>query len=143
VNGVRTEARIFNFFALFFYIASPFYAWWTNAEQGHVEFVGTVALALTGTLLLMLGLFFSFVHRRIDPRPEDNPDADVSDGAGVVGFFSPGSYWPFGLGLAVAVAGLGLALWQWWLAVAGLIAVLFATCALLFEYYTGTRRSAE
>jgi hypothetical protein len=143
VSTVQTEARIFNLFALFFYVASPLYAWWTDAQLGRVEFAGTVALALTGTLLLMLGLFFSFVHRRIDPRPEDNPNAEVSDGAGEVGFFSPGSYWPFGLGLAVSVAGLGIVFWQWWLAAAGLIAVLFATCGLLFEYYTGTRRPAE
>jgi cytochrome c oxidase subunit IV len=140
---VRTEARIFNLFAVFFYVAAPVYAWWTDSQQGQVEFVGLVELILTGTLLLMLGLYFSFVHRRIDLRPEDRPDADMSEGAGEVGFFSAGSYWPFGLGLAVAVAGLGLAVWQWWLAAAGLIAVLFAACGLLFEYYTGTRRPAD
>jgi cytochrome c oxidase subunit IV len=140
---VRTEARIFNLFALFFYLATPLYGWWTYEELGKVEFAGSIELLLTGTLLLMLGLFFAFVHRRIDPRPEDNPEAAVADGAGEVGFFSPSSYWPFGMGLAVAVAGLGLALWQWWLAAAGLIGVLFSVCGLLFEYYTGTRRPAE
>jgi hypothetical protein len=140
---VRTEAKIFNLFAVFFYLASPFYAWWTYTELGGIEFVGTVALALTGTLLLMLGLFFSFVTRRIDPRPEDRPDADIAEGAGEVGFFSPGSYWPFGLGLAVFVAGIGLAVWQWWMVAAGLIGVLFATTGLIVEYYTGTRRPAE
>jgi uncharacterized integral membrane protein len=40
------------------------------------------------------------------------------------------------------VAGLGLVFWQWWLTAAGLVAVLFAVCGLLFEYYTGTRRTA-
>lgn len=140
---MRTEARIFTAFAVFFFIASPVYAWWTYSELGSIEYAGTVALLLTGLLLLMLGLFFEFVHRRIDPRPEDRPDAEMSDGAGEVGFFSAGSYWPFGLGLAVAAAGLGLAVWQWWLAAAGLIAVLFTVSGLLFEYYTGTRRSPE
>jgi hypothetical protein len=140
---VRTEARIFNTFAFFFYIATPIYAWWTDNQLGSVEYAGTLELALTGTLLLMLGLYFSFVHRRIDLRPEDRPDAEMADGAGEVGFFSASSYWPFGLGLAVAFAGLGLAFWQWWLAVAGLIAVLFAVCGLIFEYYTGTRRPAD
>jgi hypothetical protein len=140
---VRTEARIFNLFAVFFFLASPIYGWWTNLEQGQVEYAGSIELLLTGTLLLMLGLFFSFVHRRIDPRPEDRPDAEMSDGAGEVGFFSPGSYWPFGMGLATAVAGIGLAIWQWWLVAAGLIGVLFAVAGLLFEHYTGTRRPAE
>jgi cytochrome c oxidase subunit IV len=140
---VRTEARIFNAFAMFFFLAAPFYAWWTDYEEGRIEFVGTIELLLTGVLLLMLGLFFEFVHRRIDPRPEDRPDAEMSDGAGEVGFFSAGSYWPFGIGLAVGVAGLGLAVWQWWLTAAGLVAVLVTVSGLLFEYYTGTRRSPE
>jgi hypothetical protein len=140
---MRTEAKIFNMFALFFYLAAPFYGWWTYAELGGIEYVGTVALVLTGTLLLMLGLFFSFVTRRIDPRPEDRPDAEIPEGAGEVGFFSPGSYWPFGLGLATFVAGIGLSVWQWWLAAAGLIGVLFSTVGLLVEYYTGTRQPSE
>jgi hypothetical protein len=135
-----TESRIFNAFAVAIYLAAGVYAWWTHAEQGAVEYVGTVALILTGTLLLMCGLYFSFVARRIDPRPEDRPDADIAEGAGEVGFFSPGSYFPFGLGLAAAVAGMGLVFWQWWLAAAGLIGLLLGTCGLLFEYYTGTRK---
>ncbi len=60
-----------------------------------------------------------------------------------MGFFSPGSYWPFGIALAALVAGLGLVYWQVWLLAAGLIAVLAAAGGLLFEYYTGARRAAE
>jgi Cytochrome c oxidase subunit IV len=137
-----TESRIFNTFAVAIYLAAGVYAWWTNAERGAVEFAGTVELILTGTLLLMIGLYFSFVSRRIDPRPEDRPEADITEGAGEVGFFSPGSYFPFGMGLATAVAGLGIVFWQWWLAAAGFIGLLLATCGLLFEYYTGTRRTS-
>ena len=54
----------------------------------------------------MCGGFFWFVSRRIDPRPEDRQDAEIADGAGEIGFFSPGSYWPFGLALSAAVTGL-------------------------------------
>jgi hypothetical protein len=91
----------------------------------------------------MCTLYFWLVSRRIDPRPEDDPDAEMTDGAGEVGFFSPGSYWPFGLALAALVAGLGLVYWQVWLIAAGIIGVLGATGGLLFEYYTGARRAAE
>lgn len=63
--------------------------------------------------------------------------------AGEVGFFSPGSYWPFGLALAAALAALGMVFWQYWLIGAGLVAVVFSACGLLFEYYSGTRRTAE
>ena len=48
----------------------------------------------------MCGGFFWFVSRRIDLRPEDRPDGEIAEGAGEIGFFSPGSYWPFGLALA-------------------------------------------
>jgi hypothetical protein len=88
----------------------------------------------------MCGGYFWFVSRRIDPRPEDRDDAEISDGAGEVGFFSPGSYFPFGIAVAALVAGIGLVYMQWWLIGVGLIAVLVTTAGLLFEYYTGARR---
>src|SRR6266540_429829 len=78
-----------------------------------------------------------------DSGPEDRPDADIADGAGEVGFFSPGSYYPFGVGAATTVAALGLVFWMPWLIAVGLAAVLVGAAGLLFEYYTGTRRSAE
>jgi hypothetical protein len=140
---VRSESRIFALVAGFLVVACVVYAWWTDYGLGHVDWIGSVALALSALLCLMCGGFFWFVSRRIDPRPEDRPDAELSDGAGEVGFFSPGSYWPFGLALAASTAGVGLVVWQWWLTAIGLVAVIFATCGLLFEYYTGTRQTAE
>ena len=139
---MRSESRIFGLVAAFLVVASVVYGWWTDYEFGEMDWIGAVALALSALLCLMCAGFFWFVARRIEPRPEDRPDAEVSEGAGEVGFFSPGSYWPFGLALAASVAGLGLVFWQWWLTAAGLVAVLFAVCGLLFEYYTGTRRTA-
>jgi hypothetical protein len=140
---VKTEWRIFGGVALFLFVMAVIYPAWTDAELGHVDFVGSVALVLSGLLCLMCGGYFWFVSRRIEPRPEDRKDADVADGAGEVGFFSPGSYWPFGLALAAAVAGMGMVFWMVWLIAAGLVAVIAATCGLLFEYYTGTRNTAE
>jgi hypothetical protein len=137
---MRTEGRIFNGVAVFLYAAAALYWWWTRHDLGKPDLIGTVALILSGTLLAMCGLYFLFVSRRIDPRPEDRPDAEISDAAGEVGFFSPGSYWPFGLALAAVVAGLGLVYWQTWLLGVGLLGVLGATGGLLFEYYTGARR---
>ncbi|TDC36231.1 cytochrome c oxidase subunit 4 [Micromonospora sp. 15K316] len=141
---MKTEWRIFLIIAAFLFGATILYGAWTAGEaDGRVEWVGTTALALSFFLCSMCGGFFWFVSRRIDLRPEDRPDAEIADGAGEVGFFSPGSYWPFGLALAAAVAGLGLVFWQFWLLGAGLVAVIFAACGLLFEYYSGTRRTAE
>jgi len=140
---MKTEWRVFGIVAGFLLAVSIVYALWTNGQIGHVEWAGTTALLLSALLCAMCGGFFWFVSRRIDPRPEDRPDAEIAEGAGEVGFFSPGSYWPFGLALAAAIAGAGLAFWQIWLLITGMIAVVFAACGLLFEYYSGTRRTAE
>jgi hypothetical protein len=140
---VRTEYKIFAGVAAFLFGAAIVYGLWTYGQTGHLEWIGTVALVLSGLLCSMCGTFFWFVARRIDLRPEDRPDAEIAEAAGEVGFFSPGSYWPFGLAVAASIAGLGLVLWMWWLILLGLIMVIFGACGLLFEYYSGTRHTAE
>ena len=140
---MRTEYKIFSGVAAFLFGAAIVYSTWTNGASGHTEWIGTVALILSGLLCAMCGGFFWFVARRIDLRPEDRPDAEIAEAAGEVGFFSPGSYWPFGLALCAAITGLGLVFWMWWLILVGLIMVVFAACGLLFEYYSGTRHTAE
>jgi hypothetical protein len=140
---VKTEYKIFAGVAVFLFGAATVYSLYTKGASGGVEWVGTVALILSGLLCSMCGGFFWFVARRIDLRPEDREDAEIVEGAGEIGFFSPGSYWPFGLALAAAIAGLGLVFWMWWLIALGLIMVIFGACGLLFEYYSGTRHTAE
>lgn len=137
---MRTEGRIFNAVALFLYLSAGLYYWWTKRDLGEPEPIGIVALILSGTLLAMCGLYFGFVARRIEPRPEDRSDADISEGAGEVGFFSPGSYWPLGLAMSATMTGVGTVFWMPWLIAVGVAAVLFTTGGLLFEYYTGARR---
>ena len=140
---MRTEYRLFAGVAAFLIVGALVYGWWTWYEFDRVEWIGTVALTLSFALTGMCALYFWIVSRRIDPRPEDRHDAEISDGAGVVGFFSPGSYWPFAMALAAVVAGFGLVFWLWWLIIAGLVGVTLASSAMLFEYHTGTRRTAE
>jgi hypothetical protein len=139
---MKSEWRIFGGLAGFLLAAAIVYGWWTWAEQGAVEWIGTVGLGLSFALTAMCAGFFLVVSRRIDARPEDRLDAEISEGAGTVGFFSPGSYYPIGIALAASVTGLGLVFWMWWLIVAGLLGVVLASAGLLFEYHTGTRRSA-
>jgi hypothetical protein len=146
---VRTEYKIFAAVAVFLFGAAAVYGVYTHntvngsgtadGYNGGMEWVGVVALVLSGLLCSMCAGFFWFVARRIDLRPEDREDGEIAEGAGEVGFFSPGSYWPFGIALAASVAGIGLVFWMWWLLALGLIAVIFTACGLLFEYYSGTR----
>lgn len=137
---MKTEWRIFGIVSVFLFGASAFYLWWTTTATGHPELVGGLALLLSALLCLMCGGYFWFVSRRIDPRPEDREDGEIQDGAGDIGFFSPGSYWPFGAALATAITVIGVAYFTIWLILIGVVAVLLAAGGWLFEYYTGTRR---
>jgi cytochrome c oxidase subunit IV len=135
---VRIEARLFLGVSAFLFGATVLYGLWTAGDSatGHVEVAGTTALALSGGLALIIGSYFAFVARRIDPRPEDRPDADIAEGAGELGFFSPGSYWPIGIALSAALGGLGLAFFQVWILIIALASVMATVGGLLFEYYT-------
>jgi hypothetical protein len=140
---VKTEYKIFAGVAGFLFGAAIVYGFWSNGADGQVEWIGTIALVLSGLLCTMCGGFFWFVSRRIDLRPEDREDGEIAEGAGEVGFFSPGSYWPFGIALSATIAGMGLAFWMWWLIAVGMVAVIFTASAMIFEYYSGTRHTAE
>jgi hypothetical protein len=144
---MKTEARMFLGVAVFLWLAAIFYGVWTGQpnsySHGHVEWAGTIALILSGGLLGITGSFFWFVSRRIDPRPEDRADAEIAEGAGELGFFSPGSYWPIGLAGAASVVGIGLSFVQIWLVIVGVLILLFMVGGLLFEYYIGGRRPIE
>lgn len=133
---MRVEARVFGFLFGFFVVLTAAYGFWTWLDSDHIEMIGTTALGLSGGLALIIGSYFSFISRRIDPRPEDRLDADIAEGAGELGFFSPGSYWPITIAGAAMITGFGLAFFEWWLVVTGIIAVLFSVGGLLFEYYT-------
>ncbi|MGH3925307.1 MAG: cytochrome c oxidase subunit 4, partial [Pseudonocardiaceae bacterium] len=106
---MKVEARIFEIVTVFFFLCAVIYGLWSGGEP-----TGTVALTLTGGLTLIVGTYFRFVARRVRMRPEDNAEAEISDGAGELGFFSPGSYWPFGIALSASVAALAMAFAEWW-----------------------------
>jgi putative Mn2+ efflux pump MntP len=128
---VKVEALIFNVIALFCLVTGAVYGVWSH------EPIGTTALILSGGLTGLIGGFFWFVSRRIDARPEDRKDAEIADGAGELGFFSPSSYWPFALALSAALMGLALAFFYSWLIVLAGVALLITIGGLLFEYYVG------
>ncbi|HEX3787085.1 MAG TPA: cytochrome c oxidase subunit 4 [Pseudonocardiaceae bacterium] len=135
---MRVEGRIFLFISAFCFVMAVVYGIWSETEQHFIEPVGLIGLLLTGGLCLIIGTFFAFVARRLEqPRPEDSNDAEVSDGAGEVGFFSPGSYWPIGLAVAAGLAAFALAFWLVWLLVVGVVLVLFMVGGLVFEYHIG------
>jgi hypothetical protein len=128
---VKVESLIFGVIAVFCVVSAVVYGIYSQ------EPIGTTALALSAGLTGLIGGFFWFVSRRIDARPEDLKDAEIADGAGELGFFSPGSYWPFTLALSAATLGLSLAFFYTWLVLLGAVAVIISIGGLLFEYYVG------
>jgi hypothetical protein len=135
---MKVEARIFDIVTVFAFVVAAVYGVMTHYMSGYgTEPVGTVALILTGGLALLAGSYLRFVSRRIEARPEDREDAEVSDGAGELGFFSPGSYWPIALAASAATAGLALAFFYVWLLLIAVAMLLVAIGGLVFEYHTG------
>ena len=97
---------------------------------------GTTALFFSVCLAFLIGFYLLFTGRRLPPRAEDVPDAEISDGTGELGFFSPHSWWPLFTGLSAAVAALGVAV-GWWLFLIGMLFVLLSAIGFVFEYYRG------
>lgn len=131
-GGMVIEGWMFLGLTGFFVVAAVIY----GIFAGAVEPVGVIALGLSGGLNLIVGTFLRFSGRRLEgPRPEDNDSAEVSDGAGDLGFFSPGSYWPFTLALTAAVFAFATAFLLVWLMIIATGFLLMAICGLLFEYH--------
>lgn len=131
---MRVEARIFELLTVFFIVLAVIYAVFSQ------EPVGITALALSAGLTFIVGTYFRFVARRLALRPEDYGDAEVSDGAGDLGFFSPGSYWPIGLAAAAGFTGLAIALYQPWMIVISVIVVIVVSAGMVFEYHLGPEK---
>lgn len=126
---MKIESRIFELVAGFCFVVGIVYA-----VLAH-EAVGVAGLFLTGGLALIIGTYFRFVSRRLESRPEDDAEAEVADGAGEVGFFSPGSYWPVTLAGSAALVGLSLAFFYVWALVIAGVLLLVAIGGLVFEYH--------
>ncbi len=100
------------------------------------EPVGTVALAFTAGLAFLVGYYLLFTARRIDERPEDSPTAEIEDGAGELGFYSPHSWWPLAVAASAAIAFLGI-IFGWWLFLIGAGAATLSVIGMVFEYHRG------
>jgi Cytochrome c oxidase subunit IV len=102
---------------------------------------GTTAMALAICLCMLAGFYVLFTGRNLSKqtgaeRPEDNPQAEIYEGTGELGFFSPHSWWPLWVGLAAAVTAVGFAI-GWWLVLLGVVAIVFTSIGFVFEYYRG------
>jgi len=134
---VKAEIRIFLIIGVFFLISSVAYGVWTYAAaQDGLEPVGTAALGLVALLGFMISGYLWATARRIDPRPEDDPYAEIEEGAGDQSAFAPWSWWPLVLGVAAGVTFLGLAV-GWWVAGVGIVIGFIGLVGWVFEFSRG------
>jgi Cytochrome c oxidase subunit IV len=127
---MKVEGWLFVGCAAFFAIMDLIY-WHFSKDP-----TGTTALALSVGLAFLTGFYLLFTGRRLPPRPEDRPEAEIAEGTGELGFFSPHSWWPLITGMSAAVAALGAAI-GWWLFLIGMLFVLLSAIGFVFEYYRG------
>jgi len=97
---------------------------------------GTTCLALSSGLAFLIAFYLLFTARRLEAQPEDRGDADISEGAGQIGHFSPGSWWPLAISASIVPLIFGV-VYGLWLSAIGLVLLLVAVCGLLFEHYVG------
>lgn len=134
-----TGARVFYAIGTFLGLMAVFYiistAWiGEDAWLFGTEWVGSVALVLATGLCFMLAVYLDFTERRMDIVPEDWEEAEIEDGAGVLGFFSPSSIWPLAMAGAIFFLGLGIAFYQLWLVAFGAVFLIWTTTQLNLQY---------
>lgn len=137
---MHIEARIFELLTVFFVVVAIIYAIFTGLSRTGVEWAGLTCLVLTAGLALIIGTYFRFVARRLDLRPEDYEEAEIADGTGDMGFFSPFSFWPITLAASATLTATGLAYVEPWFVVLGVVCVLFSVGGLVFEYHLGPEK---
>ena len=129
---MRVEAKMFIVIAIFFVPVGLLYGFWS----GWTEMVGPFGLFLTAALCSLIAFYLTVTGRRFNNRPEDNPNALISEQEGDYGFFTPYSWWPLWLGMTAAICFLGLAV-GWWLFIIGAFFGIVAVIGWTFEHYKG------
>ena len=127
---MKVEGRIFLGFVVFMAVATVVY--WALSK----EVAGSTALAFTTFMTFLVGYYLLFTARRIDDRPEDDDNAEIADGAGDLGVFSPHSWMPLAVAGSASVMTLGT-VFGWWLAIAGLFFLILSVMGFVFEFYRG------
>lgn len=125
---MRIEAYLFLFIGVFLGGVDVVY-WFTSHDP-----TGTTALALGVGLGLLVGSYLWVTGRRTDERWEDMDDAEIADGAGEIGFFSPYSWAPLWCAASAAVIFTGV-VFGWWMVFLGGAFAIPAVGSMIFEYY--------
>ena len=112
-----------------FYVLMAIVYWQIDGEP-----VGITGMILAACLAGMVGFYVWFTQKRIGQTlPEDNTSAEIADGAGELGFYSPHSWWPLPVALSACAMGLGLVI-GWWLTLIALTSLVISVIGMVTEY---------
>lgn len=112
-----------------FYVIMTVIYWQIGGEE-----VGIAGMLLSACFAGMIGFYVWFTQKRIGVTlPEDNLTAEISDGAGELGFYSPHSWWPLPVALSACTFALGLII-GWWLSIIGLGALVISIIGMVTQY---------
>ena len=136
---MTSAAKLFYGIAVFFFVSTVVYIIGTSLvkDAGSVqglEWAGVTGLVMAFLLTLMLGGYLHLTDKKTDITPSDWEEAEIEDGAGVLGFFSSGSIWPFVMTMSIVVMGLGLGFWHYWLIGLGAVMLIWSGTMLNLEY---------
>ena len=125
---MKANWQLFTGLSVFYVLMSGVY-WYVGGEA-----VGITGMLLAACLAGMVGFYVWFTQKRIGKlMPSDNLTAEISDGAGELGFYSPHSWWPLPVALAAVAMGMGLII-GWWLTVIAVTALFFGIIGWVTEY---------
>ena len=124
---MKASWRLFAGLAAFYAIMAVIY----YAIGG--EALGITAIALSSGLAGLIGFYVWFSDKRIGMLPQDNLEAEIADGAGELGFYSPHSWWPLAVASSMIAAGLGLIV-GWWLTLIAVAALVVTVLGFTLEY---------
>lgn len=125
---MKVNWQLFGGLAVFYVIVTVVY-WKVGGEP-----VGIGGMLLAAGLAGMVAFYLWFTQKRIGViLPEDSLTAEIIDGAGELGFYSPHSWWPLPVALGACAMGLGLII-GWWLVLIGLGALIVAIIGMVTEY---------
>ncbi len=134
---MRSNAIILGVLGLFFLLADATYWIWQFAAGQPIDWVGSLAILMTVALAWFPAYFLWKADKNTGGvLPEDLDDADIDDGEGNIGFYSPWSWWPISLAAAVGVITLGFVIGLW-LSAIGFVLVLVTLVGWSFEYNRG------
>jgi hypothetical protein len=129
---VRTYSLFLIGIGAFFGVIGLVYWFWGYEDGGFLMLIGTALLGI------FPGSYYLWWSHHMKLQPDDDPDADVAEGAGDIGSFPASSIWPFFLGMGALFATLTFVLGLWFAPIAATLLISGAIGGTVESRHGGT-----